>query len=314
MNRRHLLIAAAGATLASASYAQPAAKTARVGFLIAGDAEPHWSLYRKAMRELGYVEGQSIEYEYRPPEAGRSLDERAASLVAANVNVIVAVLTPAITAASKATSRIPIVFNGGAVETGLVKNLTRPEGNMTGVRGATAALAGKGVQLLQDITPTKAIGLLLNASDPFHMPLRADVEAAAAERKIEVVALMLRNESEYEPAVELLAQRGVSGLLVQPSLVAKTAADLAIQHRLPSVSFRRPFADAGGLAVLGADQPAINRLLAGYVDRVLKGTPIVELPIQQATRYELIVNQRTAKAIGLTLSALFLAQADEVIE
>lgn len=318
MRRRLLVTGAAAAITAGAHGPAPAQRAgmARVGFLIAGDAEPSWSLFRKAMTGLGHVEGRSVHYEFRASDASRErLAAHAKSLVEANVDVIVAVLTPAILAAKQATGKVPIIFNGGAPETGIVNNIARPEGNLSGVHGASSELAGKSIQLFRDIKPAaKTVGVLLNAPDPFNVPLRREIEAAAKAQQIDVVAQMVSTSQELSPAFEALAQRGVDGLVIQPSLQIKEAAALAIRHRLPSVSYRRQFADAGGLFALGADQVELYRLLAGYTDRVLKGTATADLPVQKATRFELVLNQKTAKAIGLTLAPMFLARVDEVIE
>ncbi len=316
MRRRHLL-ALAGASAASPMLAANAQRPLpRVGVLMGGDPEPTWTLFRKAMADLGYVEDRTIKYEYRVAFAGRDeLPAMAAELVALNVDVIVAVLTPAINAARAATTKIPIVFNGGAVETGTVSSIARPDGNFTGVSGATSILAGKSVQLFHEIKPaTKALGLLLNEPDPFRVPLQREVETAGKAQQIEIVPIMLKGRDELPAAYEEIVRRRLDGVLVQPSLPQEIAATLAVKNRVAAVSFRREFALAGGLISLGADQADICRTVAGYVDRVLKGARTADLPVQQATKFELVVNQRTAKALGLALSPMFLARANEIVE
>jgi putative ABC transport system substrate-binding protein len=156
--------------------------------------------------------------------------------------------------------------------------------------------------------------VLLNAPDPFNVPLRREIEAAGKAQQIEIVAQMVSTPQDIAPGIETLARRGVDGLVIQPSLPIQEAARLAIRHRLPSVSYRRQFADAGGLFTLGAHQAELYRILAGYTDRVLKGTATADLPVQKATRFELVLNQKTAKAIGLSFTPMFLARVDEVIE
>jgi putative ABC transport system substrate-binding protein len=312
MRRRHLL-ALAGAMAAFPARAQ---KVPRVGFLIAGDPEPVWTLFRKAMTDLGYVEGRTVKYEYRSSGAdGGRLDELAASLVGLEVDVIVACLTPAVVAAKKATSKIPIVFNGGAPDTGLVTNLARPEGNLTGVFSPGPSLAGKAVQLFGEIRPiTNGFGVLLNKRDPFHVPLLREIETVARAGKIDLVPALLEPRDELAQAMEAMARRGVDGILIQPTLGLVEAARLALNHRLPAISFRREFVEAGGLMSYSADQAELNRALASQVDKMLKGVSPANIPVQQATRFELVVNQKTAKALGLALSPQFLARADEVIE
>lgn len=317
MRRRHLLAHVAGVAgaLPFAALAQPA-RVPRVGFLVAGDAEPSWSLFRKAMSELGHVEGRAVHYEFRSSDADRDrLAAHARSLLGANVDVIVAVLTPAILAAMRATTTIPIIFNGGVPETGTVKNLARPEGNLTGVFGATSVIAGKSIQIFRELKPsTRTIAALLNAPDPFNVPLRREIEAVGKAQGIEIVPLMLAGPHELAQAFETLSKRGVDGVAIQPSLPIRESASLAMQHRLPALSYRREFAEVGGLLSFGAHQPELFRLVARYTDRVLKGARTAELPVEMASRFELVVNQKTAKAMGLTLSPMFLGRADEVIE
>jgi putative ABC transport system substrate-binding protein len=313
--RRVLAVAGASAALhAAAAHAQR--PLPRVGFLIAGDSEPFWTLFRKAMADLGHVEDRTIKYEYRVAFAGYGeLPAMAADLVALDVDVIVAVLTPAINAAKAATTKIPIVFYGGAIATGTVTNIARPEANFTGVSGITSVLAGKSVQLFREIKPaTKALGLLLNEPDPFRVPLQREVEAAGKAQQIEIVPMMLKGREELPAAYEEMVRRRVDGVLVHPSLPLEMAATLAVKNRLAAVSYFREFALAGGLISLGGDQVDICRMVAGYVDRVLKGTRPGDLPVQQATKVELVVNQKTARLLGLTLSPMFLTRADEVIE
>ena len=317
MKRRLLLTQAAAiaGALPLAARAQPA-RVPRVGFLIVGDAEPSWSLLRKAMTDLGYVEGRTVHYEFRSSTVDRErLAADAASLVSANVDVIVAVLTPAVLAAMRATTKIPIIFNGGLPESGIIKNVARPEGNATGIYGATAVIAGKSVQLFRELKPsTRTIAVLLNAPDPFNVTLRREIETSGKAQGIEVVPVMLTGPQELATAFESLAKRGVDGVAIQPSLPVREAAALAVRHGLPALSYRREFAEAGGLLSYGAHQPELFRLMASYTDRVLKGAQTADLPVQMTTRFELIVNQKTAKALGLALSPMFLGRVDEVIE
>ncbi|HET6222136.1 MAG TPA: ABC transporter substrate-binding protein [Dongiaceae bacterium] len=314
--RRRRLLSLAGAGVGAVVLPARAQKMPRVGVLMGGDPEPIWTLFRKAMADLGYLENRTIKYEYRVAFAGRGeLPAMAAELVALNVDVIVAVLTPAINAAKAATTTIPIVFYGGAIATGTVTNIARPAGNFTGVSGVTSVLAGKSVQLFQEIKPaTKALGLLLNEPDPFRVPLQREVETAGKAQQIEIVPMMVKGGDELPAAYEEMVRRRVDGALVHPSLPLAMAATLALKNRLAAVSYFRAFALAGGLISLGPDWGDICRIMAGYADRVLKGTRPGDLPVQQATKVELVVNQKTARSLGLTLSPMFLTRADEVIE
>lgn len=286
-----------------------------VGFLVAGDPEPAWSLFRKAMANLGHIDGRTVAYEYRLADAdGTQLDRLAAELVRLKVDVIVPILSPAIVAARKATSTLPIVFFGAALDIGGIDNIARPEGNLTGVFSPSSTLAGKGLQLFRQIKPIQAFGAIVNAQDPFHVPLLRDIQAVATAEKIDLVPALVKSRDALAGTFQSMADKKVAGVIVQPSLGLAACAEIAFKLRLPAISFGRKFADAGGLYSYGADTAEIQRLVAAAVDKVLKGAKPASLPVQQVTRMELIVNQKTAKALGLVLPPMFLAQADEVIE
>jgi putative ABC transport system substrate-binding protein len=318
LKRRRFLVSAglasAGAVLGSCPVWAQAVP--RVGFLISGDPEPTTGQFRAAMAEVGYVEGRTIRVEYRSADpASGKLTEYAAELARMKIDAIVAVLSPAVVAAQKATTTIPIVFSGGAPEIGAVGNVARPEGNLTGVNSASTTVAGKAIQLFYQARPAiRRFGLVLNSNDPFHVPLQRDVEAMARADEIELVQQFLKSRDEIGPAIAELAGRGVAGALIQPSLGLDTAAAAALKHRMPAISFRREFAEKGGLLSYGADQADIYRLVARKLQRVLKGAAPKDLPIEQASRYELVVNLRTAKALGFTFPQVFMARVDEVIE
>jgi putative ABC transport system substrate-binding protein len=306
-------MAGAAAVAPRAAFAQK--PLPRVGFLVAGDPEPAWSLFRKAMADLGHVDGRTVAYDYRLADAdGSQLDRLAAELVGLKVDVIVPILSPAIVATRKATSTIPIVFFGAAPDIGGVDNVARPEANLTGVFSPSSTLAGKGLQLFREIKPTQTFGAIVNAQDPFHVPLLRDIQAAATAEKIELIPALVKSRDALAGAFQWMADKTVAGVIVQPSLGLAACAEIALKLRLPAISFRREFADAGGLYSYGADPAEIQRLVAAAVDKVLKGAKPASLPVQQVARMELIVNQKTAKALGITLPSMFLAQADEVIE
>ena len=288
----------------------------RVGFLVTGDPEPTWSLFRKGMVEAGYVEGRTVTYEYRPVDApGPRLDGAAAELAGLKVDVLVTILTPAIAAARRATSTIPIAWMGADPQVTGIRNLSRPEGNVTGVYSPSSTLAGKALQLFHEIRPeTKLFGLLLNAGDPFHVPLQRDVEAAAQAEKIDLVIEQPKSRADIGSGLDALIKRGVTGVLVQPSLGLEFVAQLVLEKRVPAISFRREFAEAGGLIAYSADYADLTRILARQVDQLLKGVPLSNIPVQQASRFEMIVNRKTAAALGIALPPTFLARADEVIE
>jgi putative ABC transport system substrate-binding protein len=311
VKRRHILTLAGALPLAARAQ-----EPKRVGFLIQGDAEPTWSLYRKAMADLGYKDGGNLKYEYRAVEAaGPKLDEMAAELVRLKVDVIVAILTPTVVAARHATSTIPIVWMGADLQASGIANLSRPEGNVTGALSPSATLAGKALQLFHEIKPdAKLFGLLLNNADPFHIPLQRDVEIVAKAEKIELIVELPKSHTEIGNVMDALIKRGVGGAMIQPSLGLAVAAREALARKLPAISFRREFAEEGGLLSYATDYADLTRVLARQTDKLLKGVPPGDIPVQQSTRFEMVVNRKTASALGLALSPTFLARADEVIE
>ena len=314
MKRRHLLALAGGLPVAAPLSAR-AQQVQRVGFLVAADPEPAWSLFRKAMTNLGHA-GRAITYDFR---AGGIDEARLAALadelVRLKVDVIVAVLLPAIVAARKATTTIPIVFYAGSPELAGIGNLARPEGNATGVFSPSATMAGKAIQLFHEIKPeVKTLGALLNAQDPFRVPLLHGIEPVAKAEQLELAISYVRSQDECEPEFAKMVDRKVGGLFVQPTLGLKEMALLGLKYRVPVISFRREFVEAGGLLSCGADVADNYRIIADYVDKVLKGAAPSSLPVQQAARTEVVVNQRTARALGITVPSMFLARVDEVIE
>lgn len=313
MRRRALLYGAGAAGLSVSAHAQ---KLPRVGFLASGEADPSWVAFRDAMSDLGYVEGRTVVFEYRDAGVNSSaIDALAQSLVEREPDVVVAVLSQAIVAARKATQRIPIVFFGAAPEIGGINNVARPEGNLTGVFSPSAIVAAKGLQLFTEIRPeTRSFGLMLNSLDPFSVQLRREVEISVEAQRIRLVTVPIGARSELPTAFESAARAGVYGVMVQPSLGFDLTAELALRNRLPAISFRREFAVAGGLMAYGASQSDNMRAVAQYVDRILKGARPADLPVQQSSRFELVVNQRTARALGIDVPPLFLARVDEVIE
>lgn len=316
MKRRHFLGASLALPAAARSFCARAEGIKRVGFLVTGDPEPTWSLFRKGMVEAGYVEGRTVVYEYRPVDVpGPRLDAAAVELARRKVHVLVAILTPAVAAARHASSTLPIAWLGADPLAAGIGNLARPEGNVTGVYSPSSTLAGKALQLFHQIRPeTRLFGLLLNPADPFHVPLQRDVETVARAEKIDLVVEMPKSPADIGPRLDALIKRGVAGVMIQPSLGLDIAAGLALEKRVPAISFRREFAEHGGLMSYASDYADLNRILARQVDKLLRGIAPGNIPVQQSTRFEMVVNRRTATALGIALPATFLAQTDEVIE
>jgi putative ABC transport system substrate-binding protein len=321
MRRRELFMLLGGVVgWPIAVLAQPS-KVARIGVLYIGlaDAESFKKELRDGLSELGYVEGQNIAFEFRSAEGKLDrLPELASELVRLKVDLIVALYVPSALAAKQATREIPIVIIAAEpIETGIVASWARPGGNITGVALMSAALVGKCVELFRDmLSATRRIAVLTNAADPLFAKLVVDqIETAGRVTGIEIQPIMVRGpDEELDTAFATIARGRSDAVVIQGSLSTKRIADLALEHRLPAASTTRGFVDAGGLMSYGADGPAIFRHSARFVQRILQGRQPNDLPIEQPTKFELAVNLRTAKAMGLTIPESFLARADEVID
>ena len=273
---------------------------------------------REDFRDLGYREGQNISFEFRSAEGKLSrLPDLAADLVRLHVDVIVTWQTPPTHAAKQATRDIPIVMadSGDPVGTGLVASLAKPGGNITGIAGMTAELAGKSVELIRELLPSAhRVGALCNVIDPFSKPFLEKIQLAASAAQIEIQAYNFRGGEELEAGFAQVSRDHPDAVIVQPSLPTRRAAELAIDSHLPAVSVPRFFAEEGGLMSYSQRLPDLYRRAAAYVDRILKGAKPADLPVQQPTNFELVVNLKTAKAIGIVVPPSLLARADEVIE
>jgi putative tryptophan/tyrosine transport system substrate-binding protein len=317
--RRRVLIAA-GALIAVpiAAWAQQAARTPVVGYLALDNADEAYGYFRDEMKRLGYVEGRNVEYVFRT--AGgvvNNLPGLADELVRRKADVIVTYLFPAMLAAAKASKEIPIVLSGAAdpVGTGLVESLARPGGNVTGTSSATAEVAGKSLEAFLGVVPKAKRGAVLaNAADLFTSVYMAHVLRAASALSLEVSPVMVRDAGEFDAAVAGMVKRRAEFVIVQPSLQRRTAAQVALKHRLPAIATSGTFADDGGLMSYAANFEEAHRGAALYVDRILKGAKPADLPVQQPTKFDLAINLRTARARGLTVPKAMLARADRVIE
>jgi putative ABC transport system substrate-binding protein len=322
MRRRQFI-----ALLGSAMTARPLAaraqqsKLARIGALYIGlaDAQSFKQELREGLGELGYVEGRSIAFEFRSAEGKLDrLRELADELVRLKVDVIVALYVPCALAAKRATREIPIVIIAAdAVETGIVASLAHPGENITGVSVISAALIGKCVELFRDMLPTtRQVAVLTNAGDPLYAKLVLDqVQLAGRMTGIEIQPITLRGPDEgLDDAFGAMAKGRADAFVIQGSLSTKRIADLALEHHLPAASTTRAFVDAGGLMSYGADNPALFRHGAKFVQRILQGRQPHDLPIEQPTKFELAVNLKTAKAMGLTIRETFLHRADALLE
>jgi putative tryptophan/tyrosine transport system substrate-binding protein len=300
--------------------AQQGEKVYKIGVLSAGSGVG--SIVTEALRELGYVEGKNLTIERRYAEDRLDrLPGLAAELVSLKVDVIMAAGTLAPLAAKRATSTIPIVMMsaGDPVGSGLVTSLAHPGGNVTGMSLMAPDLGGKRLELLKDLLPgISRVAVLWNAANPYSALVFKETAGAAETLGVELQLLKIREPPDLDGALEVLSGQHADALItVENPLTVdlrKRIAEYAGDHRCPTISGLRVFADAGFLMTYGADLADINRRSVIYVDKVLKGAEPSDLPVEQPTRFELVINLKTAKSLGLTIPSLLLARADEVIE
>lgn len=321
MRRRDFsaLIGAAASAWPIAGLAQ-SGKVPRIGILVLGNPNPapFLTAFREGLRELGYIEGQNVAFEFRSAKgATTQLHVFARELVDLKVDVIVGFQTPAVAAAKQATTEIPIVMGaaGDPVGTGLVASLARPGGNVTGMAGAGAELGAKMLELMREVLPKlRRVAVLANAPDPFHKPFVQHIDSAGRSLGLTIQANLLQSPDELESAFARVASSGAEAVIVQPSLPQERSAQLALKHRLPAFSPNQNYVAVGGLASYSADQAAMFRESAKFVDKILKGRKPADLPVQQPAKFLVIVNLKTAAALGLSLPPTLLMRADQVIE
>jgi putative tryptophan/tyrosine transport system substrate-binding protein len=327
---RRTFLAGTGAILLAtplAAEAQQAAKIARMGYLV-GDlaASPHLrEAFLQGLRDLGYVEGRNLVIEYRSAEGKpERLPALATELIALKVDVIVAPNTPAALAAKQATRTLPIVFIGARepVTSGLVTSVARPGGNVTGLSVLSTELVGKWLELLKQAVP--GVSRVAALWQPGAMDERtekdmlkgADVAARALGVRLQFVEA--RGPADFERAFSDMTRARAGALTVRPApmfiIERRRLVDLAAKNRLPAVYAWREFVDAGGLMAYGPNLADLYRSAATYVDKILKGAKPGDLPVEQATKFELVINLKAAKALGLTIPQSVLGRADEVIQ
>jgi putative tryptophan/tyrosine transport system substrate-binding protein len=324
--RRGLLGAVAVLAAASAASAQPAGKVYRVGYLSGGSAAAGAAIidaFRQALREGGWVEGRNLVIEYRFAE-GRPerLAGLAAELVRLPVDLIVAAPTDPTLAARTATRTIPIVMIGPAdpVGQGLVASLARPGGNVTGLSYSVGvAIFGKQLELLKEMAPqARRLAVLSNRANAAYALWRNDAQSTGRSLGVPLQLLEVRGPEDFDAAFAALATGDAAAVLVwgDPVLDFHRARllDLVARSRLPAAYTQRAWVEAGGLMSYGPSFADLWRRAAGYVDKILKGAKPADLPVEQPTKFELVINLKTAKALGLTLPQTLLLRADEVIE
>ena len=301
-----------------AALAQQPGGTRVIGYLAHSNPEPAFSLFKDELRKLGYIDGNNIRIEFRNADANpERLAGLAAELIRFKVHILVTLQTPAATAAKQATSQIPIVMSGvgDPVGTGLISSLARPGGNITGTSGTTAESAGKLLELIRELIPkTKRVAVLANSADPFTKSFLRQILVASHTMSIEISSAMIRETAEFGAAFADIVKRRADAVIVQPSLQRKVAVEFALKHRIPLVSPTGAFPDEGGLMSYSANVADLHREAAVYVDKILKGAKPADLPVQEPTKFELNINLKTAKALGIKIPRSVLLRADRVIE
>ena len=324
--KRRAFIAGLGSAVAWPVVArgQQASKIYRVGILSAGPVPPPniLSAFVDGLRELGWIDGKNIAFEQR--YADNNLDrllDLAADLVRRDVDVIVAAGTLAPLAAKRATSSIPIVMTGAGdpLDSGLIASLARPGGNLTGLSLMAPDLAGKRLELLKELLPTLSqVAVLWNAANPYSAVVLKETKSAAQILNIDVRSLEVREPGDLDGALNAATEKPLDALITveDPLTVSlrRKIVDFAAAHHVAAMYGLREFADAGGLIAYGADLSDLWRAAASYVSKILKGARAADVPIEQPTKFDLVINLKTAKALGLTVPPTLLARADEVIE
>jgi putative ABC transport system substrate-binding protein len=316
---RRELITALGGTALAWPLAARAQQVKRVGVLDLGnaDAQSFATELREGLRKGGYIEGQNIEYAFRSSDNIANLPKLAAELVGLKVDVLVALYSPCALAAQQATREIPIVtVSGDPVALGLVASLARPGGNLTGISLMAAELHGKCVELLHDMLPSaRRVAVIANTADALTNLLIEKVRLAGGTTGIEIAPVVLvGGKDELDAAFLKAKEERADAVVVQASLPTQRVVDLAFKHRLPVATTSRSFAEVGALMSYGVDGPDTFRLSAAFVQKILQGTKPTDMPVEQPTKFQLVINLKTAKALGLTVPAVMLGRADDVIE
>ena len=326
MRRREFVVLVVGAAVwPLAGAAQQPTKVPRIGFLGNSTAALEANLvgpFRDGLRALGYEEGRNVVIEYRWAEGKyERFPALVAELLAAKVDVVVTAGTPASVAVKKATSTVPLVMVavGDPVGTGLVPSLARPGGNLTGLSSIAPDLEGKRLELLQEIVPKLShVGVFFNPSNLFHTVSMQQARTAAEALGMKLQTLSVATSEELDRAFSAILKDKPDALLVLADRVylhdRRRMMDFATQHHLPTANAHREMAEAGGLMSYGPSYEDMHRRAAEYVDKILKGANAGDLPIQQPTKFNLLINLKSARAIGVPIPPTLLARADEIIE
>jgi putative tryptophan/tyrosine transport system substrate-binding protein len=318
-------VAAALLTVAVAAGAQQPKKMPQIGFLIASSASAisdRLDSFRQGLTELGYIEGKNIAVEYRYADGKTDrLPALAAELVAAKLDLIVAATTPGVLAVKKASATVPIVFVdiSDPVANGLVVSLARPGGNITGLTILGPELSGKRLELLKEAAPNIArVALLWNSANPANELMWKETQAVAHELRVQLQSLEVRSPNDFDSAFETSVREHAQALIAAPEPLINThlkrIVEFAAKNSLPAMYGAPEAVNAGGLMSYAPNYTYQYRRAATYVDKVLKGTKPADLPVEQPRKFELVINLKTAKQIGLTISPSVLYRADRVIK
>lgn len=325
--RRGFLLAVGALAASKYLYAQEPDKVWRIGFLVQErrpvSLESHrFGAFPRELRKLGYIEGRNLVIEWRFADGiSERLPGLAAELVGLKVDVILSATTPTTAAAKKATTTIPIVMAsvGDPVGSGFVKSLAQPGGNITGLSNLTGELGPKHLEIMASLVPNLSrVAVLMNPANSSNAAILKSIQAAARRTGVTVVPIEARTPREIEGAFAVMAREHAAALIMAPDALfaqeARQIAMLAIEHRLPSIDGLSESVYAGCLMSYGQNRAENYRLAATYVDKILKGAKPGDLPVEQATKFELFVNGRTARSLGIKIPNSILVRADKVIE
>jgi putative ABC transport system substrate-binding protein len=322
--RQLTTVAIAALVLSFGSAEAQQARTPRIGFLVASSPSAFAArnqAFQQRIRELGWIEGTNVASEYRYADGNRDrLPELAAELVRLDVNAIITIGPADTHAAKQATAKIPIVMaaDSDPVETGFVATLARPGGNITGLSTLSPEMSGKQLELLQEIAPTiSRVSVLGNSTEPGNVAVLKGMRLAASATGLQLQVLDVRGADDIETAFSASKKNRADSLIVLRNFVLsahrKKVIDFALKSQLPSIFVTSEWVSAGGLMFYGPDLADLARRAANYVDKILKGAKPADLPVEQPTKFELVINLKAAKQIGLTIPPNVLARADKVI-
>jgi putative tryptophan/tyrosine transport system substrate-binding protein len=323
MDRRRLLLTSLAGVLV-APFAVEAGKVYRIGYLIYGSPASvahRTEALRMGLRDLGYIEGKNITIVFRSADTAGQLPEAAADLVRLKVDVIFATSSTEVEASRQATKTIPIVFATHADPEGVghVASLARPGGNITGLTLVQTEIVTKELEVMKQALPhIRRIGVLLTLTAPSYRPSAHALEAAAPKVGVQLLTVPVQTPQDLDGAFTMMTRERVNGFLAVSSPLTRAQrallAELGLKHRLPGMFMTRENVEAGGLMSYGPDLVDMTRRAATYIDRILKGARPADLPVEQASKFELVINLKTAKALGLTIPPSLLLRADRVID